>query len=366
MYYYGARYYDPSLGKFITPDTIVQNPSDPRTLNRYSYAGNNPVNLVDPNGHWFWAAIIIGAILGGASAAVNDQPIWKGVLVGATSGLFVGAGSAAFGFWGAVGGGMMGGALSSGVNGGNIGIGILSGGLGAGLGYGLGSWASGWNSGSFWGELGAAAFAGSVAGGVGAELSGGRFGEGAWRGAAFSTAGFLTANAVGNLDPRVRTAKKYEQESKKLHDLNVSKSDKVKLNAVSRNVGGTPANHESLVGWEMGPQKAGGGPITTSTTANDIFEWPTFRHTQQAWADGTTNTVPVEVSASGLVDAINLYNNTWAGGDFSYNAFSYNSNYAVNTVIYSSGGSVPGGLGWSPQFNTPPPSIYHANFYNRN
>lgn len=54
LYYYGARYYDPAIGRFITPDTIVQNPFDPQTLNRYSYCGNNPVNCIDPDGHSFW------------------------------------------------------------------------------------------------------------------------------------------------------------------------------------------------------------------------------------------------------------------------------------------------------------------------
>ena len=39
---------DPSLGRFITPDTIVQDPSNPVTLNRYQYSGNNPVNNIDP------------------------------------------------------------------------------------------------------------------------------------------------------------------------------------------------------------------------------------------------------------------------------------------------------------------------------
>ncbi len=57
LYYYGARYYDPSLGRFLTPDTIVQSPGNPQTFNRYSYANNNPVNNIDPDGHSFWKSI---------------------------------------------------------------------------------------------------------------------------------------------------------------------------------------------------------------------------------------------------------------------------------------------------------------------
>lgn len=51
LYYYNARYYDPKLGRFLTPDTIVQSPYDPQFLNRYAYCRNNPINLVDPTGH---------------------------------------------------------------------------------------------------------------------------------------------------------------------------------------------------------------------------------------------------------------------------------------------------------------------------
>jgi len=53
LMFYGARYYDPQLGRFITPDSIVQAPYDPQSFNRYSYCRNNPINLVDPTGHSF-------------------------------------------------------------------------------------------------------------------------------------------------------------------------------------------------------------------------------------------------------------------------------------------------------------------------
>jgi len=53
LYYYGARYYDPEIGRFISADTIVPNLLDPQSLNRYSYVRNNPVIYTDPSGHFF-------------------------------------------------------------------------------------------------------------------------------------------------------------------------------------------------------------------------------------------------------------------------------------------------------------------------
>ncbi len=50
LYFYQARYYNPVLGRFISPDPIVPNPWNPQALNRYSYVLNSPTNLVDPSG----------------------------------------------------------------------------------------------------------------------------------------------------------------------------------------------------------------------------------------------------------------------------------------------------------------------------
>ena len=47
-----ARWYSPQLGRFLQPDEIVPDPSDPQSLNRYSYAMNNPVKYRDPTGHY--------------------------------------------------------------------------------------------------------------------------------------------------------------------------------------------------------------------------------------------------------------------------------------------------------------------------
>jgi hypothetical protein len=51
LYYYGARYYDATIGRFISADTIVQSPFDPQSLNRYAYCRNNPLRYTDPTGY---------------------------------------------------------------------------------------------------------------------------------------------------------------------------------------------------------------------------------------------------------------------------------------------------------------------------
>jgi len=48
---YNARMYDPWLGRFIQPDTIISNESIPQSWNRYSYVQNDPIGLTDPTGH---------------------------------------------------------------------------------------------------------------------------------------------------------------------------------------------------------------------------------------------------------------------------------------------------------------------------
>jgi RHS repeat-associated protein len=47
----GARWYDPEVGRWISPDTIVPDPANPQTLNRLAYALNNPLRYIDPTGH---------------------------------------------------------------------------------------------------------------------------------------------------------------------------------------------------------------------------------------------------------------------------------------------------------------------------
>lgn len=90
LYYFGARWYDPEAGRFLTPDTYTARPDDvrvvnplgdaasqraqreamlagwlgrPRLRNRYAFCGNDPVNCADPNGHWSFGYVLL-SILG--------------------------------------------------------------------------------------------------------------------------------------------------------------------------------------------------------------------------------------------------------------------------------------------------------------
>ena len=54
LYYLRARYYDPALGRFLGRDLLWGFTAMPQSLNRYAYAYNNPILLVDPMGLWPW------------------------------------------------------------------------------------------------------------------------------------------------------------------------------------------------------------------------------------------------------------------------------------------------------------------------
>jgi RHS repeat-associated protein len=54
LYNYNARLYDPIMGRFISPDHIMQDYYNPQNLNRYAYCINNPLIYVDPTGHFFF------------------------------------------------------------------------------------------------------------------------------------------------------------------------------------------------------------------------------------------------------------------------------------------------------------------------
>jgi RHS repeat-associated protein len=69
LYYYGARYYDPTIGQFTSTDTVLAG-----GLNRYGYVGDNPINRTDPSGHRTAGADLSGAPpLGDGNSIENMQ-----------------------------------------------------------------------------------------------------------------------------------------------------------------------------------------------------------------------------------------------------------------------------------------------------
>lgn len=145
LLYCQSRYYDPRIGRFLTPDTMVPELYNPQAWNRFSYVQNNPLRYTDPSGHfweeigqWFednWKQIVaavavvavivlavvlsivtfgiagiiavgigmaIGGVVGGVSAAAAGGDVLLGVLCGmavggaaALGGMGIGAGMAA-------------------------------------------------------------------------------------------------------------------------------------------------------------------------------------------------------------------------------------------------------------------------------
>lgn len=110
LYKMGVRYYDENMGRFTQLDPVFGKPTDPLTLNRYQYAGCDPVNNVDPTGrshggmHYadatydtleFAAGCIPGAEAGAFLGSFTPFPV-AGPIVGAVAGCLAGGFSAQF------------------------------------------------------------------------------------------------------------------------------------------------------------------------------------------------------------------------------------------------------------------------------
>jgi hypothetical protein len=180
LYFYNARYYNPVLGRFLSPDSIVPKPGNPQSLNRYSYVENNPVNRIDPSGHFSFGkffrslgralpAIVAGIVVGVVTGGLGAPAVLAGMLAGATTG-----------------------AVNTAINGGNwaqnILVGAVFGGVGgavAGPLFGAlgGNTAAGFTVGNFAAAVGTGAILGGAFGGISAAMAGGNIGEGILGGA---------------------------------------------------------------------------------------------------------------------------------------------------------------------------------------
>jgi len=59
------RMYESNLGRWMTPDPLAGDISNPQSLNRYAYVGNNPINFTDPLG------------LNASDACLDYWPAWS-------------------------------------------------------------------------------------------------------------------------------------------------------------------------------------------------------------------------------------------------------------------------------------------------
>ena len=188
----GGRVYSPTLARFVSPDPFIQYAGYSQSHNRYSYVLNNPLRYIDPTGYWSIGGAIgsffrgVGNAIGGVLDAVVGKPLrwvgeqlqkagnwlqqnWKTVAVIAATVALGPAGSylSAFLIGAAIGG------ASAALNGGSmedILRGAVLGGVTATLFYGVGS---GGIENQFM-----AAGAHGVAGGISSTLQGGDFGSG--------------------------------------------------------------------------------------------------------------------------------------------------------------------------------------------
>lgn len=103
-----GRIYDPVLGRFTSPDPVIQDVYDLQVLNRYSYCANNPLSFVDPSGHSFFSKIFkqakqliheVTSFIHNPISYVKDN--WK-MLASLAIGYFLPISFSIQGIWGAV------------------------------------------------------------------------------------------------------------------------------------------------------------------------------------------------------------------------------------------------------------------------
>jgi RHS repeat-associated protein len=187
-----ARVYDSDIGRFLSADTMIQDPHDSQSYNRYSYVRNNPLKYTDPTGNSWWtkfrdkwlkpivsiviSVVIIAATMGYGALATT----WVGGLNAVQAGALVGG----------ISGGIMTGSLTGAVKG------AVFGAISAGIANGIGNIGEGMASslGASAAKAGKALLHGLSRAAI-TRAQGGKFSAGFWSGFAGSALGGLSAQA---------------------------------------------------------------------------------------------------------------------------------------------------------------------------
>ncbi|MRR57813.1 MAG: hypothetical protein EG824_06330 [Deltaproteobacteria bacterium] len=89
LYNYGARYYDPAIGRFVSPDALLGSIENPQRLNPYAYCQNNPMSTIDKNGEHnpivHWVRTFLSEI------GFGLEHMWKGIYHGSWKTFWMGA-----------------------------------------------------------------------------------------------------------------------------------------------------------------------------------------------------------------------------------------------------------------------------------
>ena len=70
LYFYGARWYDPQLSRFLSADSIIPQQQGVQAWDRYAYVNNSPTTGVDPTGHTMTQCGLDGQDCGANAAQV--------------------------------------------------------------------------------------------------------------------------------------------------------------------------------------------------------------------------------------------------------------------------------------------------------
>ena len=79
--YFGARYYDPIVGRFMGVDPVGVTEGNPHSFNRYAYTNNNPYKYVDPDGRAAETVFDVVSLGLSITAFRSDPSFWNGVAV---------------------------------------------------------------------------------------------------------------------------------------------------------------------------------------------------------------------------------------------------------------------------------------------